>query len=531
VSLKFNPFTGNFDFVDVYDATVETLFVKRDGTLPMTANWNYGGFDLTNLNDLTHTAATKFTIRSESIDQNLALGVNSSLGGQLEMILLDANNTIAGGPAIDLRPGQSVYLPEFILFRQTMKMITSENAFGSTINFRLNNDTGALIRSVSFANDDGGGFGNYQFLLGVGAGANQLLSGGVFDFKFTNGGLNKDVIFEVTNGGGTTDIARFTSGGIFAGKTTTSGELELRGTTASNLGQIRCWSPIRFETTVAANALNPYTILADATETITGVFIGGTYADQRTIDFDNATFIYETLRGTPNITSGVAPAFAAFTLFQALPILASGTGATHNPLQAIVLNGGPTIRHLNTGTRTTVNNLVVSCAQQIQSKGGGTMNVSNTTGLSFSPTFSTTTGSTVNLGNVRGVLCKNPAVALFQTQSGVETMTSYHGVDVEAIPFNGNVIKVGFRSRMAVASLTWGVFMDNAIKNSWGGGDHDLCGNIDCESLDVNNGVALGGGVAPTLGTIGGSGPTAAAQSQWLQVEINGTSHWIPAWI
>ena len=49
-------------------------------------------------------------------------------------------------------------------------------------------------------------------------------------------------------------------------------------------------------------------------------------------------------------------------------------------------------------------------------------------------------------------------------------------------------------------------------------------------TLDVNNGIALGGGAAPTLGTIGGSGPTTAAQAQWLQINIGGTPHWIPVW-
>lgn len=48
----------------------------------------------------------------------------------------------------------------------------------------------------------------------------------------------------------------------------------------------------------------------------------------------------------------------------------------------------------------------------------------------------------------------------------------------------------------------------------------------------INNdqGVALGGGSTATLGTIGGSGPTSAGQAQWLEIEISGTRHWIPAW-
>jgi len=48
--------------------------------------------------------------------------------------------------------------------------------------------------------------------------------------------------------------------------------------------------------------------------------------------------------------------------------------------------------------------------------------------------------------------------------------------------------------------------------------------------VDINNGIALGGGAAATLGTIGGAGPTAAAQAQWMEVDIGGTAHWIPVW-
>ncbi len=48
--------------------------------------------------------------------------------------------------------------------------------------------------------------------------------------------------------------------------------------------------------------------------------------------------------------------------------------------------------------------------------------------------------------------------------------------------------------------------------------------------LDINNGIALGGGAAATLGTIGGSGPTAAAQAQWVEIDIGGVAHWIPVW-
>lgn len=42
--------------------------------------------------------------------------------------------------------------------------------------------------------------------------------------------------------------------------------------------------------------------------------------------------------------------------------------------------------------------------------------------------------------------------------------------------------------------------------------------------------VALGGGAAPTFGTIGGSGPGTAAQNSWLKININGTASFVPVW-
>lgn len=43
--------------------------------------------------------------------------------------------------------------------------------------------------------------------------------------------------------------------------------------------------------------------------------------------------------------------------------------------------------------------------------------------------------------------------------------------------------------------------------------------------------VALGGGAAPTVGTIGGSGPATAAQNTWLRIlDSSGTAAFIPVW-
>jgi hypothetical protein len=42
--------------------------------------------------------------------------------------------------------------------------------------------------------------------------------------------------------------------------------------------------------------------------------------------------------------------------------------------------------------------------------------------------------------------------------------------------------------------------------------------------------VAVGGGATATMGTIGGSGPAAAAMSGWLKVLVNGNSRFVPLW-
>jgi hypothetical protein len=43
--------------------------------------------------------------------------------------------------------------------------------------------------------------------------------------------------------------------------------------------------------------------------------------------------------------------------------------------------------------------------------------------------------------------------------------------------------------------------------------------------------VALGGGAAPTLGTIGGTGPATAVQNSWMRVvDATGAPFWVPVW-
>lgn len=48
--------------------------------------------------------------------------------------------------------------------------------------------------------------------------------------------------------------------------------------------------------------------------------------------------------------------------------------------------------------------------------------------------------------------------------------------------------------------------------------------------LDIKKSQALGGGATATLGTIGGSGPTAAAQNLWVEIKVENTVTWLAGW-
>lgn len=80
------------------------------------------------------------------------------------------------------------------------------------------------------------------------------------------------------------------------------------------------------------------------------------------------------------------------------------------------------------------------------------MTKTDQTAVRASVSFSTVPGSTVNLGTIRGVHVFNPAVALFQPAGGAEAMTALYGLDVNAIPFGGNVPKAAVRSAIVAAS-------------------------------------------------------------------------------
>jgi hypothetical protein len=96
---------------------------------------------------------------------------------------------------------------------------------------------------------------------------------------------------------------------------------------------------------------------------------------------------------------------------------------------------------------------------------------------------------------------------------------------------NGYGVRAVAPTGAAVDNVTlWCSGTPSGGTNNWGivvdGGGFKIVGTYDFH----NAAVANGGGSAPTFGTIGGSGPTTAAQNAWLQVQVAGTNSWIPIW-
>lgn len=191
------------------------------------------------------------------------------------------------------------------------------------------------------------------------------------------------------------------------------------------------------------------------TDTVSvGAFVGGCIQSTGTITYTASTFIWALLQESKGYIANVGPGFAAFTLFNAIPFIRNGT---NNALvQALVLNVG--VSHQSTGANavTTVGTTGMSFSPNTRAltAGGSVTKTSGDTAVRVSPTFGTVAGSSINFGTIRGMHCFNPAVALFQPGAGTESMVGYIGVDIEPIPFGGNVLKRGFRSNLVAASNT-----------------------------------------------------------------------------
>lgn len=250
-----------------------------------------------------------------------------------------------------------------------------------------------------------------------------------------------------------------------------------------NTGRIQMNSGVEFNSIAATGA--PYAFNYNATESYV-TFIGGGLNMSGNINFTGGTFIYESFRGAPIITSNAAPGFAAYTVLQALPNLQAGSGATHNPLSPLILNAAPRCANGFAGTRTTGSMAGVNWGGVVQTTvSGATMNVTAVTGLISAPKYSTVAGSTVNFGTVRGVHVQNITPALFAPSAGTELMTAHIGLDVENLSFGAvSNVKAAVRSRMTSHSVNAWFLLNDGNAHSDHGAGHIY--------FDDNAGIAYG---------------------------------------
>ncbi|MCP4377717.1 MAG: hypothetical protein GY794_16265 [bacterium] len=276
-------------------------------------------------------------------------------------------------------------------------------------------------------------------------------------------------------------------GKLFGGDTTGGGDLFLQGRDDAALGLIKINSPVIF---------GPYEPSGEAygfsyteTESFTSNFIGGGLNFSGNITFSNSTFIYESFRGAPTITSAVAPGFAAYTVLQALPQLHAGSGAGHNPLSPLVLNAGPRVRNAFAGTRTVGSVAAVNFSGTLNGAvNGAVMNATNWRGMTVQPGWDTVAGSTIDFGTIIGVACNAPAQALFSQSLGTERMAAYYGLQMQ----NPTISNAGGTAPVAaVRSLV------NDGTNKWfllnAGTANSEFGNSDIHFNDAG-GIVLGTG-------------------------------------
>lgn len=116
------------------------------------------------------------------------------------------------------------------------------------------------------------------------------------------------------------------------------------------------------------------------------------------------------------------------------------------------------------------------------------------------------------------------------------------GGEITLAPFNATGVTI--TSAAAGAGVAVSAASPNANENltldAKGTGSVTVGGAANAGDVTIGNGVndinhakaavALGGGAAPVVGTIGGAGPAVAAQNAWLRVKVAGVVSFIPIW-
>jgi len=119
-------------------------------------------------------------------------------------------------------------------------------------------------------------------------------------------------------------------------------------------------------------------------------------------------------------------------------------------------------------------------------------------------------------------LWMEPATITITGATNITTATGFNFAEFGIPTFSNASIAVSLASTVYIAGspIVTGGMSITASYSLW----------VDSGVVRIDQGVALGGGVVPTLGTIGGSGPTAAAQNEWIQIDTQNGVRFVPAW-
>mgnify|MGYP001599399497 CR=1 FL=1 len=246
--------------------------------------------------------------------------------------------------------------------------------------------------------------------------------------------------------------------------------------------------------TAAIVNINPAAITATANTDIARLQVGNTSA--LTIPAGTTADVASVTLQEPNLT-----ATGTVTVASTLHIVAAPTEGTSN--YALFVDAGITRLDgallFSSGTVTTATGTAVSGSATILQFSGGS------TATTWLENTSTTERMRLTDG---GILALGTTVTTGAAAGNLQLARSATGYRMVNNAGTNSVALIGLTTADAV------ILADGGGDIRWG-----------------NALVALGGGSAPTLGTIGGSGPATAAQNTWMRViDSAGAAFWVPAW-
>ncbi len=273
------------------------------------------------------------------------------------------------------------------------------------------------------------------------------------------------------------------------GGTAASDPLTLRGSSDANLGVINLESPVVSDVDFSDSPLTDVFFWGPTIPSSSGAIVSFMHVSAD-ITVDSALFIIAAVRDSSVLEWTVSPGFAVSTLFFAQPTYRTTTGGVA-PAQSFIYAAQAQYENWGAGAGIVVGNYfgfnfspVMRARNNLDS-----ITVNNTTGLRVAPLFNTNNaGATVSFGTVRGVHMVNPSLVLFGQALGTETMVAYVAVDVDVIPFAGNVTKRALRSNLAPASNTLMIENLGGADSDFGAGDiffNDLTGVVLGNAQDV----------------------------------------------